>query len=828
MADLAGLLGQDRIAADLVAALRAPDARAVRLTGAAGSGKSYTARLAARSWVEQGGRCVVAVGDDDHSWRDLYPLLAGLSWTHNEWAGLAQTGARSALRLADSTLGPAGVTTSVFDLLAGAFRHRAEKGLRPYSNPERDVLMDLRRLGRSSPLLLIADNAHWWDADSLGLVKDVLSEPLRELVPPFARVVLLLVDTASEQTVVAPVPFESLLTRCVSTTMKSSCCVRDQYAAVLREMGLREELPSHVLDALFLVTRGHLKLAEQIVAYTDSNSAGALVGDLEDGYLARLVAARFTSLGAFSPGVAQLLAKAAVLGLSFTDDDLLCISGVSRTDVTTLIEHAEEIGFVESSTGQISFSHDVIRTAILSDQTPPQLRALYSKLAECLSILRPGDYAARAHALLASNDPHRARDMLALACVGEMRRGVPAERVASKAHKQLDGDAELMAYIDLLAEGYLSVDAGDFSRSLPSLRTPLSSESVLMAAERDYVAALCLMELETRESVADAIRILESWVPHLDAEVELRLRFLASLQQAQLHCELFDEARDTESVIERQLLSRARYDRDAPVLLQIQNRRSSSLNAPEVAESRIREAVAFFRRGSSDFSRDQRELYRSLTNLAAIEIRLGKHVDAHEHASEAERIAVDATDVMHRVDVLASNLVLAAYRAGFIQLPEAITRQRLIIDSPDGSPDAFCERLNLSSYLLLAGQTEEAADEVARLGELLETRSIQETYLIYYQATLSVAAAALSGEVDEALDRHTAMDDFVASLRWPCAPYVQRRQELLRTALRAFAPTDPEADDHLLLRTHPSEIGCAWDYYARLAPSCELSFWSDS
>src|ERR1700731_1125181 len=110
--------------------------------------------------MEQGGRCVVAVGDDDHSWRELYPLLSGLSWTHSDWAGLAQTGARSALRLADSALGPVGVTTSVFDLLGTAFRQKAERGLKPYSNSERDVLMDLRRLARSDRLLLVADNAH--------------------------------------------------------------------------------------------------------------------------------------------------------------------------------------------------------------------------------------------------------------------------------------------------------------------------------------------------------------------------------------------------------------------------------------------------------------------------------------------------------------------------------------------------------------------------------------------------------------------------------------------------------------------------------------------
>ena len=184
--------------------------------------------------------------------------------------------------------------------------------------------------------------------------------------------------------------------------------------------------------------------------------------------------------------------------------------------------------------------------------------------------------------------------MFALACVGELRRGVHAERVKAKAEQQRHDDAELLAYLALLANGYFSVDTGDFARSLTPLRTPAASESALMAAERDYVAAVCLHRTRDRGVRSDARRLLESWIPHLDAESELRLRFLASLQQAQHHCELFDEARHTEALIERELLARKRYDRDAPVLLQIQNRRSSCLNTPEVAESRIREAVAFF------------------------------------------------------------------------------------------------------------------------------------------------------------------------------------------------------------------------------------------
>ena len=77
--------------------------------------------------------------------------------------------------------------------------------------------------------------------------------------------------------------------------------------------------------------------------------------------------------------------------------------------------------------------------------------------------------------------------------------------------------------------------------------------------------------------------------------------------------------------------------------------------------------------------------------------------------------------------MLASNLVLAGYRGGFITLEQALERQRQIVESPDASPDGFCERLNLASYLLLAGRTAAATEEIESLGEYLLSRSIHET-----------------------------------------------------------------------------------------------------
>jgi hypothetical protein len=350
-----------------------------------------------------------------------------------------------------------------------------------------------------------------------------------------------------------------------------------------------------------------------------------------------------------------------------------------------------------------------------------------------------------------------------------------------------------------------------------------------MAAERNYLAAIRAMELQTAAGFDDARRILSSWEPELEHEVELQLRFSLLLQQAYVLSEMFDEARETELRIERKLHARARYDLDAAVLVQVQNRRASAVTVPEVAEAVIRESVSFFRRGTKDVVRDSLELYRSLNNLAACQLRLGKDGEALLNAGEAERIAVDTPDLVHRLDVLASNAVVAGYRSDAVTLDDALARQRLVIESPEGGDDKFIHRCNLVAFLLLASLDDEAADELERLGHELHANEFAETYLIFYWSALRVTLAAVRGDIEDSLAKHAEMDAFAASIRWPTAPYVRRRQVLLRAALASFDPaSDRVAVDRLLLDAYPSEIGPAWPYYGRLMPCAELSFWSDS
>ena len=820
------LLGQDVVAANLFDDLHAEDCCCVRLTGASGAGKSYVARLVAKRWRDDGGYCVVAVGDDEHATRDLYPLLTGLSRTPRDWVGLASVGSRSLVKLADSAAGAPGAGMTVFDLITAAFRQQAERALRPYSTLERGVILDLKRIARRGRLLLIADNCHWWDAEALRLLGNLFSDELRAGISQLGSLRVLVVDTSGEQSVVAPDVFEMLIKRHVGSTRFLARCTASQFPAILEAFGLRN-VPDGVLKDLYGATHGHLKLAQQVAAYSEHSDLARLASTLDTEYLATLVSARIASLGALQPAVSDILVRSAILGLSFTEQDLVCISGSEREALRPPLERAERIGFIEWSSGRIAFTHDVIRSAILVDESPTRLRALYTKLAECLAILRPSDFEARAHAFRQAGELQRARDMVAVARAAQMRCGVDGDRVLRRAAMDHADDPELLFFLTTIAEAHAAVGAGNYAAAVPSLRTPMAGESTVMAAERNYLLALCTMSLQTASGAAEARAILSSWIPHLRDEVAIELRFLLLLQQGQLISEMFEEARETERALERRLLDRARYDPEAAAMLQIQNRRAGAIDIPDTAHKRIRAALAFFQRGSGDATRDRLEVFRALTNLAAIELRLGHDADAYMHAREAERIAVESSEGLQRLDVLANNIVLAALRTGAIDPAQAAAKQRSIVESRE-SEDRFLQRCNLAAYLLLA-DAEEADGELGQLQDELHAREVAESYLVYYCRALWTANAAVRGDRDEAIRRHRAMEDFVNAIKWPTGPYVRRRQHLLNELLPFLEADVPRLTlDRVLLDRHPAEIGACWSYYGRLIPCVELSFWSDS
>lgn len=830
MSQLERLLNQDEVAGAIVEFLRDDVHGLARLTGPSGAGKTYTAKLAAATWRDAGGRVAIIIGDPTKGTSMLFPFQSGMGTLPQHWRGLAAQGSRSALRVADVVVGTGGISSSIFDLLTSALRGKDEANLRHLSSDERGIVVDIQRIARSRRLLLIADRAHYWDADSLALLLEMLSPRLRSASSPLQSLAVLLVDTEQDQDMAAPMEFERLTNASRSATWSLELVDRERFGVVLELLGLEVELDDDTLDALHDITGGHLHLAEQLVADLNSGESPGLERMLRGGSgMTALLDRRLRSLDSSGVELAEMLTRAAVIGATFALAEIECLAADATVDIDRLLQRASRVNFVEVDSEALRFRHEVLRDHFLNTTEPHELRRLRSEYEQCLSLLRPGDYATRSALLRGAGDLPRARELFALAAIAELRKGTPRDRVLRDAVAGFPDDADLYLYLERMAMAYEAIATGAYDTPGATLQSPTAGESTEMAAERNYLRALCSMEAETAEGFVDALRILSQWRDEIRDEPELALRFLLLRQQAEVLNEDFHAARSTEATIEAQLVARRASDTSAERLMQVQNRRAAALNTPEIAEDRIARSVDFFRQTSTHDSGDALEYYRALTNHAAILIKLSRDADALVAAREAERLLLDRPTFFPRPDILAANLTLAARRAGAFSLDEAISHQREILLSPEGSSDGFIHQCNLVSYLLQAEEDEEAAELLDELASEIERSAIAESYLIYYWNVLSVSAALVEGRRDLARNMHDEMEDFVSNLRWPNARYAKRRHRLLGEFLHAIDPAEPRDQlDYVILNRHPEEIGPGWEYHARLFPCCELSFWSDS
>jgi hypothetical protein len=707
-------------------------------------------------------------------------------------------------------------------MLASGRRKRSERAVERFSRVERDWLLLLKRVAAKNACLVVVENAHWWDLQSAQLIAAAANEELREQLAGLRRLHVLVVDTDTESQTTGDEVARDLLVGLATADERIELCDVDTFALVLRALGVAEELPSDLITMLHTATGGHLSLAAAISAAV---SDGESLLD-EGGAVRRLLSDKLMRLAVSDPELSEIVARAAVLGSQFQERELLCITERNRpAELREAVGRAVQTGLFGRGQPALGFAHESIWQAV-REYSAGSDAALFAKLADCLAILRPGDYASRAAAYEAASEHERAGEYYVLAAVAQIRQGSGLVLALSVLPDRVAGDGVTVDALGTLADAYGAISRGDFVAGRKALHAQLPT--VLLSAERAYAQAICAMESQTEEGVIEASGILQEWLEAVQGEPELYSRFLVLRVQVEVLGERFDEARRTEQAVERLLAQRAAYDPSAARTLQIQNRRAASTRAPEIARLSIADAVRHFRRATASGSPESIELYRSLTNLVAVEVRLGRDADAHAHAEEAAAIAFDLGGAVPRMDVLGNNAAIAGLRAAAFDAVAAVERQLAVVDAAQEAGDGFIQRCNLVAFRLLASHDVEAQALLYELRAEFVAHGYTETYLRYYLGVLEVACLYLTGETHAALDSHRALDPFIASLRWPSAAYVRRRHKLLEPRLEQPLNGDRLEADRTLLATNSYEIGEAWSYYARFIPLCELSYWSDS
>lgn len=818
-------LGYDEIALGVAQSFRdGTDINVIQ--GPPGVGKSWLANGIGAIWERAGGSTVVAQGDLLRSDVPLYPLGFAMAGLSSGWRAIG-TPIAEATTAAESLLGTAGVITGVVrSIVQNRPKRRLARTLY-LGDAEQQILFDLDRLTGERPLLVIADNLHWWDPESLELLGRLRESRMGESFPFLSELRLLAVQTLEPyQHVVHAAEHDALLEPASTRYSTLRRVPRERFSDVIVALGAPTEPPIEVVDAIFALTGGHLTLVRRSAARLADGQSQVFVEAVDTGeFVAKLLTERIRSLGPIGVEAVRLLQIAALLGLRFRRDEVTCAWGGDWSETSRLLRYARDEDMVALTDVAGWFVHDFYRQHFLALESFDRT-AIHERLSDCLRELSPADYEVRCQNALKAERSHEAATLALQAGLARLRDGLSWQGVSPAAFEALErGGLAPVAERFALALQHLEHDRYAECMSAMSSLPHAMARPVL--AEADYVRAACLMSTRSDGDRAEGRALLEGWSGYESEEPELGVRIM--------HLRLFglsmlkdkEPARVLEGQIKEVLRRRVSFDRSAEDAMYSLDRSSGSLYEPDVALIRTREAVAYFGPPAGQtLVRRPIEYYRCLVNLAAELVVNARYEEAREVSQVLNHLVEQyAAGVFPRLDHPYSTALLAEFRSGLVDPEEAARRQRTINEQHGVPGDPFYAENALAVYLALARSYVDALQIYDRLLAALATRREPEPSMLYLISANRCAVRFVSGDRHGVTADWDELDAVVRRIPYAFSRFLIRRHELLAEVIASDANMSPEEFDECLVVGRPPEFGPMWDQLGRGFRMPEVEWW---
>ncbi len=399
---------------------------------------------------------------------------------------------------------------------------------RPADERVRLGLEIVRDLTRSVPSMVVFDDLHWADPESVALFERLAEQGSGPR---------LLVGTYRPDALHRRHPTAEMLPRLerrhAVTHLHLDRLSTLEVGAFLTAVYGRE--PSYrVIDALHSRTGGNPFFLEELLAAGPRDDPDALLSQELPWSLAELVHAQLDDLTAEQR---RVLETAAVLGVTRVDFDLLsAVSGNTDRELIPILRHLVARGLlVEGEADIFSFRHALVRETIEADLLGRERRHLHHAALDALRETDSHDYAAIAHHARGAG---QFDDMVAAARKGALRSllsgsSYQALQLAELGLSEMADDAELLAIASQAAwlNGLL-LDA----RSLAGRSIEQARKAGDLEAESAALRLICRLDHDIGDAAATAesTAALAALVERLDEGVEQGMAFAVLTEMSML------------------------------------------------------------------------------------------------------------------------------------------------------------------------------------------------------------------------------------------------------------------------------------------------------
>ncbi len=823
------LLGQGERVNRVTQSLLSGELQQALIVGPPGCGKSWLARSIAATFVKGGGVALRGAGDEAEANRRLYAFQCVRAETSGLMGPLAEAGfivANVLTKVATGGLLDAQTARPAFSAEAA----RRKRSVLFLNADEQAVLSDIEQNVFEKPALLVADNIHWWDKDSLSLLKAILDRRVDKAYPYTNQMRILAVTTESAfQKPVWIETYERSILPFFSETIQldylETALIRDSLLA----LAVGHTLAQPELETMFTLSGGHLSIFTNGCAYLERQ--GGVLTDLapedKQAFLDTLFMERVRRIPDFSQDAKAVLDAAAVIGAVSRRDELDCLLRNQNTSVDEAIDACRRLEFLDDHGDRVEFRHDFIKR-FFATRLGAREADLRRAFAECLRQLSPGEYMRRADNLSRSGDRKFAAELFVVAAIESLRSGKPPLYLMSEAAIAVVTDVGYTALLADFESAYRAFSEGRSAEALIILEGLGAAYPTRILAEIEFLRSQIDLNSRSTQRRQQAISRLKAWSDYRETEVEQGVRLLVLLRSA-LILE-FDKApvRHLDQDLTHFLSTRIYFDPDAERIIHSLDRSAEGLFLSDIAMRRIERAEKFHRPLAGMPPLDPAEYFRCLNNLASSKLSNNDVSLSIDLCQQALALSDQFSEsVFPRRDLTATIYTLARFRRGDINAMEAAQEQLSVTRNYGNFDDPYYPENHRAVYLCLDGRLDNGIEILETLLAKILGLGDPEPSPHYFVASNLWSARFLNGaDPCECLEAWQALKSIVDRIPYETRSLLQRRHGILNDAIADRRVMSPTAWDTYPFEANPVPMHPCWTEVGRGFRIPDPQFWS--
>lgn len=805
------------------------------LKGPSGSGKSYIVESIAKYWegLESDNSSIYLSGDIGHCERPYFPFVDAIDNLRKRHIGDIVIKGSSELVKGIPFAGD--FVSYLIETIAGSKSAKKQEALKYLSEIEQLLLINIDKHIRSGKCIIIADNIHWWDNASLSLLHLIIEGKLNEEFFSFNQLQFICVFTDDQESV-SPKEVDKILSDNRFIQFFTRLVSEKNYLRTLNLFGFQGTLDKELVHLLHSITGGHLLLLKRLSEYLsdplkkqhiEDSIADSSKVEWRNDFMEDLFAFRLRLLGVQQSEVIKVLEYAAIIGVSFKSEELLCISKEDEIILTNIINEARKSNLITGDFKNTNFAHDIIRDFFLARLK--ERRFAYNKqFAECLRILRPSDYYTRANHLFASGNVADSLILYMLGYFKNLRDGSIPSPVIVNRIELLSDEYNLLEVYHSITKAYKLFFESDFSQALDILVNIEDVYSKKISAEKYYLLALCLSRSMENQSFKDALECLDGWDELKVEESEIWLRIQST--RLIMHCHLyeFDKARMVEKEIMLYLVERVKFDPSSADNINIIRRKSGSLHITDIAVERSRKSVEYFSATTlNGYLKNPVQFFMAANNHAGNLLVSGEFNSSFNIAKAAIDILATHKDfIFPKPFIPANNYIISGLLSKNFSENDALEMYNAIVDKLDGQADKLLIENNIAVTYCLSNQLKIANSVLKKAYETIQKKQELDNYYCYYVISNFACVSYLLGDKDKACSLWASLIDKIPKI--PEINYLVRRHELIADSFLSLEIRDPVIWQEHLLKSNPFELGKSWSFFGKGFLYSDLQFWSES